>query len=109
MTSATKHQAAAEQFLAFTQTDTYQLAMAKTGQMSVVTALGAQEQQLVPYFAPYITALKTAKSRPAVPDASQIDTALQDDLVPAFQGKVTVQAALDKAAKDIDPLLTATR
>lgn len=109
MTSNSKHQAAAEQFIAFTQSQTYQLAMAKTGQMSVVSSLGTQEAKLVPYVAPYITALKTARSRPAVPDAPQIDTALADDLTPAFQGKTTVQAALDKAAKDIDPLLTATK
>jgi multiple sugar transport system substrate-binding protein len=108
MTTASKHQQAAEEFIAFTQTDTYQMAMAKTGQMSVVTSLDAQEQQQVPYFAPFIKALQTAKARPAVPDAPQIDTVLQDDLVLAFQGKLSVQAALDKAAAAIDPLLVAT-
>ncbi len=109
MTTSSKHQEAAEEFMAFTQTATYQITMAKTGQMSVVAALGDQEAQQVPYFAPFIKQLQTAKPRPAVPDAPQIDTALQNDLVPAFQGKVTVQAALDKAAKDIDPLLVATK
>lgn len=109
MTSNSSHKAAAETFLRFTQSATYQLAMAKTGQMSVVTALGEQEAAQVPYLAPFIAQLKTAKARPAVPDAPQIDTALQDDLTPAFQGSTSVQAALDKAAKDIDPLLTATK
>lgn len=109
MTTASKNQAADEEFLAFTQTATYQLSMAKTGQMSVVSALGAQEATDTPYLAPYITQLATAKSRPAVPDSPEIDTVLQDDLVPAFQGKVTVQAALDKAAAAIDPLLTASK
>jgi multiple sugar transport system substrate-binding protein len=109
MTSSSKNQAADEEFLAFTQTATYQLSMAKTGQMSVVSALDAQEAAASPALAPYIKQLATAKSRPAVPDEPQIDTALQDDLTPAFQGKVTVQAALDKAAKDIDPLLVATK
>lgn len=109
MTSASKNQAADEQFIAFTQSATYQLAMAKTGQMSVVSSLGAHEAQQVPYLAPFINQLKTARPRPAVPDAPQIDTALKDDLTPAFQGSTTVQAALDKAAKDIDPLLTATK
>jgi multiple sugar transport system substrate-binding protein len=109
MTTASKHQAADEEFLAFSQSATYQLAMAKTGQMSVVSALGAQEAQDVPYLAPYIAQLQNAKSRPAVPDEPQIDTVLQDDLTPAFQGKTTVQAALDKAAAAIDPLLTATK
>ena len=109
MTTASKHQAAAEAFIAFTQSATYQLSMAKTGQMSVVSSLDAQEASASPALAPFIKQLQTAKSRPAVPDEPQIDTALQDDLTPAFEGKVTVQAALDKAAKDIDPLLTATK
>jgi multiple sugar transport system substrate-binding protein len=77
--------------------------------MSVVKSLDDQEAAAVPYFAPYIKQLQTAKPRPAVPEAPKIDTALQNDLTPAFQGKTSVQAALDKAAKDIDPLLTATK
>ncbi len=109
MTTASKHQDAAEQFIAFTQTADYQIAMAKTGQMAVVKSLDDQEAAAVPYFAPYIKQLQTAKPRPAVPDAPQIDTALQNDLTPAFQGNTSVQAALDKAARDIDPLLTATK
>jgi multiple sugar transport system substrate-binding protein len=109
MTASSKHQDAAEQFIAFTQSSVYQLSMAKTGQMSVVSSLDAQESAASPELAPYIEQLQTARSRPAVPDEPQIDTALQDDLTPAFEGKMTVQAALDKAAKDIDPLLTATK
>lgn len=109
MTASSKYQAADEEFIAFTQSPTYQLAMAKTGQMSVVSSLGAQEAAQVPYLAPFIAQLKTARSRPAVPEASQIDTVLQDDLTPAFTSSTSVQAALNKAAKDIDPLLTATK
>lgn len=109
MTSSSKNQAAAEQFMAFTQSATYQLAMAQTGQMSVVSALGAREAQQVPYLAPYIAQLKTARARPAVPEAPQIDTVLQDQLTPAFQGKTSVQAALTAAAEQIDPLLTETK
>ncbi len=109
MTTASKHQAAAEKFMAFTQSSAFQLAMAKTGQMSVVSADDQQEATDTPALAPYITQLATAKSRPAVPDEPQIDTALSDDLTPAFQGTTSVQAALDKAAAAIDPLLTATK
>jgi multiple sugar transport system substrate-binding protein len=109
MTSASAHQDAAEKFIRFTQSATYQLAMAKTGQMSVVQALGTQEAAASPELAPFITQLATAKPRPSVPQAPQIDTVLQDDLTPAFTGGESVQAALDKAAADIDPLLTATR
>jgi multiple sugar transport system substrate-binding protein len=83
--------------------------MAKTGQMSVVKSLGEKEAQLVPDFAPFIKQLATAKPRPAVPQAPQIDTVLQNELTKAFQGKEPVQQALTTAAKQIDPLLTATK
>jgi multiple sugar transport system substrate-binding protein len=108
MTATSKNTTADQQFIAFTQSPTFQLAMAKTGEMSVVSSLGAQEVAATPYLAPYVKQLANARSRPAVPDASQIDTVLQDDLTPAFQGSASVQDALNKAASQIDPLLTAT-
>jgi multiple sugar transport system substrate-binding protein len=109
MPSASKNRAAAEKFIRFTQSATYQLAMARTGQMSVVKSLGDKEAALVPAFAPFITQLATAKPRPAVPQAPQIDTALENELTKAFQGSESVQDALTKAAAQIDPLLTATK
>lgn len=108
MTTASQNQAAAEKFIAFTQTADYQIAMAKTGQMSVVKSLDPQEAAAVPAFAPFIKQLATAKPRPSVPQAPAIDTALQDELTKAFEGKESVQQALDAAAAAIDPLLTAT-
>jgi multiple sugar transport system substrate-binding protein len=108
MTNASKHQDAAMKFIAFTQTADYQIAMAKTGQMSVVKSLDSQEASTVPAFAPFIKQLQTARPRPSVPQAPAIDTALQDALTKAFQGSESVQQALDNAAKAIDPLLTQT-
>lgn len=108
MTTSSKNQAAAEKFIEFTQTADYQIAMAKTGQMSVVKSLDPQEAAAVPAFAPYIKQLATAKPRPSVPEAPAIDTALQDELTKAFEGKESVQQALDNAAAAIDPLLTKT-
>lgn len=108
MTSASKNQSAAEKFLAFTQSAAYQLPMAKTGQMSVVKSLGKKEAAQNPALAPFIAQLATARPRPAVPDGSQIDGVLSTELTKAFQGKETAQAALSSAAKQIDPLLTAT-
>lgn len=102
------HLAADEKFLAFTQSPQYQLPMAKTGQMSVVSSLGAREVAATPYLKQYVEQLQTAKARPEVPDSPQIDTVLQDDLTPAFEGHTSVQNALNKAAAAIDPLLTAT-
>lgn len=109
MSSSSKHQDAAIKFIRFTQTADYQLAMAKTGQMSVVKSLDSQETSLVPAFAPFIAQLQTAKPRPAVPQAPQIDTVLQNELTKAFQGSVSVKDALSKAANQIDLLLTATK
>jgi multiple sugar transport system substrate-binding protein len=106
MTSASKHQSAAEKFIAFTQTADFQINMAKTGQMSVVKSLNSQEAAAVPAFAPFIKQLATARPRPSVPQAPAIDTVIQDELTKAFQGNETVQQALDTAAAAIDPLLT---
>lgn len=108
MTASTKNPDAALKFIAFTQTADFQINMAKTGQMSVVSSLDAQEKAAMPSFEPFITQLATAKPRPSVPQAPAIDTILQDELVKAFQGSATVQQALDKAAAAIDPLLTKT-
>jgi multiple sugar transport system substrate-binding protein len=108
MTSSSPHQAAAETFIRFTQTADYQLAMAKTGQMAVVSSLSDQEAAASPELKPFIKQLATARSRPSVPQATQIDTVLQNELTAAFQGKQSVRKALDKAAAEIDPLLTAT-
>jgi len=109
LTTASKNPDAAMKFLEFTQSSDYQLAMAKTGQMSVVKSLDSQEASTVPAFAPYIKQLQTAKPRPSVPQAPAIDTVLQNELTKAFQGKESVQDALTKAASEIDPLLTATK
>jgi len=106
LTTASKHQDAAMKFIAFTQTADYQLAMAKTGQMSVVKSLDSQEAAQEPAFAPFIKQLQTARPRPSVPQAPAIDTALANELTKAFQGSESVQQALDNAAKAIDPLLT---
>jgi multiple sugar transport system substrate-binding protein len=105
LTSSSKHKAAAEKFIAFTQTAQFQLAMAKTGQMTVVPSLAAQQAKIAAYYAVYSNQLKSAQSRIASPNQSKIDTVLSTSLTPAFQGTTTVKAALDSAAKQIDALL----
>ena len=105
LTASSKHKAAAEKFIAFTQTAKFQLAMAKTGQMTVVPGYAAQQAKIAAYYAVYSTQLKTAKSRIASPNQSKIDTVLGNTLTPAFLGTTTVKAALDSAASQIDALL----
>jgi multiple sugar transport system substrate-binding protein len=107
MTTASQHPAAAQAFLAFTQSKDFQLAMAKSGQMTVVSALGGQEVAADPYLKVFADQLATAKPRLAIPDSGKVDTILQNALTPAFQGQSSVKDALTSAAKQIDPLLTA--
>ncbi len=106
MTKASQHADAARAFLAFTQSKDFQLAMAKSGQMTVVSALGAQEVAADPYLKVFADQLATARPRLAIPDSGQVDTILQNALTPAFQGQTSVKDALTSAAKQIDPLLT---
>ncbi len=105
MTATSKHQAAAEKFIRFTQGSTFQLAMAKTGQMTVEPGLADQQAAIESYYGVYSDQLKTAKSRIASPNQSKIDTVLSTTLSPAFLGTSTVKAALDSAASQIDALL----
>jgi len=44
-------------------------------------------------------------ARLAIPQGSQVDTILNEELVPAFEGTVSVKDALSKAATRIDELL----
>jgi multiple sugar transport system substrate-binding protein len=106
LTSTSKHQQAAENFIAFTQSKQFQLAMAKTGQMTVVPAYESDQAAIDPYYSTFSAQLKTAKARLAIPQAAKVDGILSAALTPAFQGKVSVQAALTTAAQQIDPLLT---
>lgn len=104
-TVTSKHAAAAQKFIRFTQSAQFQLAMAKTGQMTVEPGLASQQAKIASYYAVYSDQLKTAKSRIASPNQSKIDTVLSTALTPAFLGQATVQAALDSAASQVDTLL----
>jgi multiple sugar transport system substrate-binding protein len=105
LTQSSTHKAAAEKFIEFTQSKQFQLAMVKTGQMTVLPSLAGDEVKVADYYQTFADQLKTAKSRVASPNGSKIDTALSTDLTPAFLGQSTVTAALQKAASDIDALL----
>jgi len=105
VTESTAHADAAYKFLEFSQSETFQLGMAKAGQMSVKPELAQKQADLVPYFATFSDQLETARARLPIPQAGEVDTILNDELVPAFEGKVTVADALTAAAKKIDALL----
>ncbi len=109
VTNASKNQAAAEDFVRFTQTEAFQIAMVKTGQMTVIPAFADQQTTIAPYYSTFSNQLKTAKSRLAISTASQVDAILNTELTPAFKGDVSVQDALTKAATQVDALLAAEK
>ena len=106
LTASSKLKTAAEKFIRFTQSEQFQMEMAKTGQMSVIPAFSDKQAAIDPSLSVFSDQLKTAKSRLAIPEGSKIDAILNAALTPAFNGTTTVQAALTSAAQQIDPLLT---
>jgi len=105
LTATSKHQEAAMEFIRYTQSDDFQLALVPTGQLTVIKALGDKQVELVPFLKVFTDQLATAKARLAIPQGSQVDTILNEELVPAFEGTVSVKDALSKAATRIDELL----
>jgi len=105
MTTSAKNQDAALEFIRFTQSEQFQIEMAKTGQMTVIPAFADAQSAVAPFFAPFSAQLNSAKSRLAIAKGSQVDGILNSELVPAFEGTVSVQDALTKAAAQIDTLL----
>lgn len=106
LTASSKHQAAAEKFIRFTQSESFQIDMAKTGQMTVIPAYASKQAAIDPYYTMYADQLKTAKARLAIPQGAKVDSILNTALTPAFTGSTSVKDALTAAAQQIDPLLT---
>lgn len=105
LTASSEHQEAALEFIRFTQTEEFQLALVPTGQLTVIKALGEQQVELVPYYEVFTRQLETAKNRLAITQASEVDSILNTELVPAFEGTISVEEALRNAAAKIDELL----
>jgi len=101
-----KHQEAAWEFVKYLLSDEAQTAMAKVGQMPVTQSASQSDvMKAVPYFAPYVTQLATAKPRTVSPNWPKIDKVLSDSFEAAIRGKSNAKKALDDAAKQIDALL----
>ena len=56
-------------------------------------------------FAPFIEAIKTAKSRPTVASWSEIDSELATAVTAVMNGEKTAQEAMDELAVKMDKLL----
>lgn len=98
-----KNKAAALEFTRYLLSEEAQLAMVKVGQMSVLRDLDVTKVNNT--YGPFVQQLQTAKPRPPVANWQKINDLLQAKLQSAFKGDLTVQAALDQAAAEIDPLL----
>jgi multiple sugar transport system substrate-binding protein len=105
LTQSSKNKEAATEFMRYLLSDDAQLAMAKVGQMSVLSKLGDQLTSINAYYAPFVEQLATARPRTPTPAWPKIDDILKAEIQKALQGDMTVQAALDEAAAQIDPLL----
>lgn len=109
VSEATAHAEAAYAFVEFTQSEAYQVGMAGAGQMTVKPEFAEQQAAIDPSYEAFSTQLETARARLPIPQASEVDTILNTELVPAFEGKVSVKEALTKAAEQIDDLLAANQ
>jgi multiple sugar transport system substrate-binding protein len=105
VTEATDEAEAAYRFVEFTQSEEYQLGMAKVGQMTVKPEFAEAQAEIAPGYEVFSDQLETARARLPIPQAGEVDTILGTELVPAFEGKTSVEEALGSAAAQIDELL----
>ncbi len=104
--SGSKHPEEAMEFLRFTQSDEYQLAMSQVGQLTVIPALLEDPYfKDHPYYGTFLEQLATAKARTPHPAWSQMEEVLTDAGQLILRGEVSAQEALDAAAEEIDALL----
>lgn len=96
---------AAWKFMQFMTSEFAQVEMAKCGQIPVnKTALETDEVKSAS-FAPFIEAIKSAKSRPTVACWSEMDTELSNAMYAVMSGDKTAQEAMDEVAVKMDKLL----
>lgn len=104
MFNSSKNKPAALAFMQFITTPAPQIDFAQTGQMSVLTDLGAGAK--VPdYFPVFQNQLKTAKPRTPSPAWAKIDEAIGNAVLQVLNGEVDAKSALTDAAGTIDELL----
>ncbi len=100
------HPEEAMEFLRFTQSADYQLAMSKVGQLTVLNSL-LDDPYFTdhPYYGIFLQQLQTAKARTPVPNYNEIESVLSDAAQLALRGEMSAQEAMDAAAEEIDSLL----
>ena len=105
MMSTTQQKAASLEFIRYMLSSDWQLTMAKVGQMPVREDTSALLPSIQPYYAIFAKQLLTAKTRIPSPNFQKIDQIFNDAMQNAFAGKLSPKAAMNAAAKAMDPLL----
>lgn len=109
MFNTSPNQEAALEFLRFTQSPEYQLAMSETGQLTVLPELLETDYYKDhPYYPLFLQQLETARARTPHPAWTQMEEVLSDAGQLILRGEVPTQEALDMAAEEIDALLAAS-
>ena len=94
-------------FIQFMVSEAAQVAMAKVGQMPVSLAAlqNADALAAMPLLPVYVEALQTAKSRPVIPQWSEIEGIVATKVSEVITGVKDAQTAMDEAASEINTLL----
>lgn len=99
------HRDAAWKFMQFMTSPFAQIEMSRCGQIPVNEQALEDETVQAADFAPFIEAIKTAKSRPTVACWSEIDGELAAAVTAVMNGEKTAQEAMDELAVKVDTLL----
>ena len=100
------NQEAAWKFMKFMTDEFAQEEMAKCSQIPVNKNVLETDTVKNADFAPFIEAIKDAKSRPTVSSWSEIDSELSTAVSQVMNGEKTPQEAMDELAIKVDELLT---
>ncbi|MDU6263079.1 MAG: extracellular solute-binding protein [Anaerocolumna aminovalerica] len=98
---------AAWKFMQFMTDEYAQIAMAKCGQIPVNKKALENDMVKQADFAPFLEAIKNAKSRPTVASWSEIDNELSVTVTAVMNGEKTAKEAMDELAVKVDALLAA--
>ena len=102
----TANKEAAWKFMQFMTGEFAQTEMAKCGQIPVNKAALESDTVNNADFAPFLEAIKNAKSRPTVASWSEIDNELSVAVTAVMNGEKTAKDAMDELAVKVDALLS---
>ncbi len=101
----TANQEAAWKFMQFMTSEYAETEMAKCGQIPVNKAALESDTVKSASYAPFLTAIETAKARPTVAAWSEMDNELNTAMTAVVSGDKTAQEAMDELAVKFDALL----